>query len=148
MNHTFWLEIDIITFLELDKTLSPMEAEGIVGELNDEIWFRILNEELPKKLPKDRYDKLVSETELETDLNTIVNKIAREEPSLSMPVLLQTVSSTVKKEFVIEYLKDIQQESPKIKNLAEKALSLIEEEKDEEELVLVIKKINALKLTA
>lgn len=146
--NSYWNTVDVIQLLELDKTLSPMEAEGIVGELNDEIWFRILNEELPSKLPKDRYDKLVSETELETDLNTIVNKIAREEPSLSMPALLQTVSSTVKKEFVIEYLKDIQQESPKIKNLAEKALSLIEEEKDEEELVLIIKKINALKLTA
>lgn len=105
-----WLDIDIISLLQLNKTLNPLEIDELVDEINKEVWYRVLNEELPKKITDGEFQKLLKKFPPESNFDDIVSHIQKNYPKVGIELILYAVITQVKKEYVIQYIIEIEEE--------------------------------------
>lgn len=98
-------DVDIVALLGLEEKLSPGEIDEMVDTLSKEIWYRILNESLPLYLDKDELEKTVKATG-EKGLNETLAYVKENLPRINIQLMFLETSQVVKKEFVVEYIKD------------------------------------------
>jgi hypothetical protein len=101
-------EIDLLNFLSLDKILSPGEVNELLREINKEVWFRVLHEELPKIISQAKVKELADKYVLNDDLEAILMAIKKEHPQVDWPNLLDRVVPEVKRDFINRYLETFQ----------------------------------------
>ena len=102
-----WLKIDIVTHLGLDKGMTTEEIEDFLAVLEKEIWFRVLEEELPKQVAKSDYTYIANHLAPKHDLNLIVDYIKKSTPNVPIEEIIEKTVIEVKKEFVEKYKETI-----------------------------------------
>jgi hypothetical protein len=100
---TNWLTIDPVTYLGLDKEMTPEEIEDFLGVLEKEIWYRVLEEELPKQVAKSDYTYIANSLAPKHDLNLIVGYIKSTCPTVPIEEIIEKTVIEVKKEFAEKY---------------------------------------------
>ncbi|PIY70386.1 hypothetical protein COY89_01435 [Candidatus Roizmanbacteria bacterium CG_4_10_14_0_8_um_filter_36_36] len=98
-------DVDIIALLGLEEKLSPGEIDEMLDTLSKEIWFRVLNESLPLYLDKDELEKLTKAT-IDKGLDETLSYIKENLPRINIQFMFLETTQVVKKEFVVEYIKD------------------------------------------
>lgn len=99
-----WQDVDFAELLELDKVMTPAEIEDLTDFLNQEILYRVLNEDVPKILSKEEFSRFKNETDLESDLEKIAKILGTFRPGINLEDFLRTAALAVKKDFIISYL--------------------------------------------
>lgn len=98
-----WLQVDIISLLGIDRTMTPEEIDDLTGVLEKEVWYRVLEEELPKKISQSDYTFLKNNLAGKTDFNNLIAYIKDNLPSIDIEETIENVTITVKKEFAEAY---------------------------------------------
>lgn len=102
-----WIDVDFTELLELNTVMTVDELSDLTDILHKEIWYRVLNEELKKKLTKSQFDTLVIEAKEVIELDGLINYVLKRHPSLEIKKTVIDVSTEVKKEFVEDYLSQL-----------------------------------------
>jgi hypothetical protein len=103
-------EIDLVQFLNLDKTLSPGEIDTLLDSLTKEIFFRLLHEKLPKLLSKNNFKYLSDKYRLSDDIDELMDEINKTWPDVNIGYHMKEAATQVKKEFINNYLKDMKKD--------------------------------------
>lgn len=98
-----WLQVDIISLLGIDRTMTPDEIDDLTGVLEKEVWYRVLEEELPKKISQSDYTYLKNNLAGKTDFNDLIAYIKETLPSINIEETIENVTIAVKKEFAEAY---------------------------------------------
>ncbi len=98
-----WILKDIVGELELDKTLRLADIDELIENLNKEVWYRLLHEELPKRVPPAQFQDFRKRNILTTSLEALVADINITWPHIQVDTLLLKLIGTVKKEFMESY---------------------------------------------
>jgi len=101
--------IDLIDILCLEELLSPVEIDDLTDSLAKEIWYRILNEELPKQLSPAELAVLLKTNNIKQDLNAVLQWVHENKKNIDMAALVDVVSTTVKQEYITTYIIDLKQ---------------------------------------
>lgn len=94
---------DIITSLHLDSQLTPGEIEDFLAVLEKEVWFRVLEEELPKQIARSDYTYIANILAPKHDLTLIIDYIKTNFPSIPIETIVERTTADVKREFTEQY---------------------------------------------
>ncbi len=121
--------LDIVEFLGLDKSLSPAEMDELMSFLTKEIWYRVLNEKLPKVLGEKKFKELVAESDEDDSLDVILSRAKKKAKGVDLDKLISNSINEVKREYVIAYLEELYKstEDEKKKKLIKEKLELWKE---------------------
>lgn len=103
-------EIDLVEVLNLDKSMSVGEIDVILENLSKETYFRFLFEELPKLIKKQDYEEISETYKTSDDMDELMDELVDRFPDLNIEFRLQVISSTIKKEFIINYLTEMKKD--------------------------------------
>lgn len=103
-------EIDLVEILNLDKSMSIGEIDVILEHLSKETYFRFLFEELPLLINKTDYLKISEKYKNGSDIDELMNDLDSQYPSLNFQFKLQQISNVIKREFIINYLKELKKD--------------------------------------
>lgn len=124
MKQTF-LEIDLVKLLDLEETMTAVEIDELTNELNKEIWYRLLNEEVKKEIGEEEYKKLLNKFSADEGLDPILNYIINHYRIVNIRYLLEKVSSAIKKEFIEKYLEEMFKEYKENNEIGEKIKQML-----------------------
>ena len=105
-----WLKLDIIGLLGLEQKLPAGEVDGVITNLANEIWYRLLNEELKTTLSEGDFKELERLDDKEKNLATLLAKISKSYPRFNFHLALVKVTSEVKKDFLTAYFEKMLEE--------------------------------------
>ena len=122
--------VDIIQFLNLENKLSAQEIDDLLTLLTKEIWYRILNEELPRLLSSEELSSLRTKVGSDNEINNVLKTLKDEYKSVDINKIFEQTANQVKKEYIVTYLKDLyaNTKDEEEKKLIEKKLELWKEQ--------------------
>jgi hypothetical protein len=103
-------EIDLVEVLNLDKSMSVGEIDIVLENLSKETYFRFLMEELPKLLKKEDYEEISEYYKDSDDIDELMDELVERWPGLHIEFRLQLVSNSIKREFIVNYLKEMKED--------------------------------------
>src|SRR3989339_139977 len=103
-------EIDLVTVLGLDRSLSPGEIDQLLDSLSEEIFFRLLTEKLPKLLSKKDFQYLHDKYLMSDDLDALMKEIQEKWPGINIDIHFKQTASEVKREYMINYLSELKED--------------------------------------
>lgn len=141
-----WLKLDIIGILGLEHKLPAGEVDEIITNLANEIWYRLLNEELKTTLSEADFIELERLDDKEKNLAALLVKISKSYPQFNFHSALIKVTSEVKKDFLTAYFEKMLEE-PNDENKESVIKELIELIKTDPTDIGKIKKLMATTLS-
>lgn len=98
---------DFASFLGLKKILTEEEIDDLTAQISQEVWYRILNEEMPALLGVEKYAAFRLKADLYTDLSKVLQALDEIDPKLDFLSLVEKVSCEVKNEYITAFKKDV-----------------------------------------
>lgn len=100
----YWGRVDIIKLIQLDEFLTIEEIEDVSDYLRKEIWYRVLNEEIPALIISEEDKKKYLDMTKGKDLHECMEHVNKNHPDIYIDELLRKVSGEVKKELAEKYI--------------------------------------------